>query len=666
MTSRIWSNILETYVGEVQEDGRVWSDHLKSFVGEVQESGRVWSNQSKTYVGVVQEDGRVWSDESKNFVGEIQDSGKIWSTISKSYVGEVRPPDIPHGGAALLLLLPIRRRPERKTTTEVDDGETNWVLVILGLVLSIFGLIVFFLFENRYARAVLSFFLTSSILSAVFAVLASSGLHFAVAAIITAAVSAPLYRLCFSMLRWRAKEGPRVNAWTVSGIMAALTLAGYLAAGFLLPTFVSDAVAAFQDGVRTKPEKVSAGDGNPSGDASVGSGPSQGSPTPSEASTSDSGWSELVPQPTYIVWPAFPETWNHSSSGLPTDGRVTLSFIIDPTGSVKDVVFVSYQTSAMRLAPGGPSPDEIRREWTERSLRALTRWRFAPQRRGMEVVERKTAIDFYFDGAAREVTASIAGTRLNGPVQGTNVGDRPLEGASGPFASADDALQLMPQVIASVNLARLAERQARAKAAEARLAKARAQQAAALGREAAQKAEAHQAGYDTVRGYGGGKDFRYAGEVVNGLPKGYGVRVWTDGARDEGQFDGINRSGSGVSTMQSGYRYEGEFAGDMRSGLGVETWPDGSRYQGEHRNGEKVGLGVDIGGSSSPYAEYAGHWSGDQWNGYGIMVLRNGQRWEGVFVDVFFTGLGVKLDAQGGVVEQGMFEAGALRAAAGR
>jgi hypothetical protein len=123
-------------------------------------------------------------------------------------------------------------------------------------------------------------------------------------------------------------------------------------------------------------------------------------------------WGENVPMPIEVAWPETPDRWSSYHYGLPLDARVTLSFVIDGTGTPRNVKLERFQATSRRLGPRSPPDSEIQSEWTESARRALSRWRFNPQRRGNQVAERPATVDFDFNGATFAVTASIDGTPM--------------------------------------------------------------------------------------------------------------------------------------------------------------------------------------------------------------------------------------------------------------
>lgn len=246
MTSRIWSDGQRRFVGEIEESGRVWSSDLRTSVGVVQEDGRVWSDGPRSYVGKVEEDGKVWSDRSRSYVGEVQTDGRIWSAASRRFLGSVSPPDVRHGGGALLLLPASSWMDERGGGGEGgDDTEPNWPAIIFGLIAASIAGIFLALWKYRHLRGLLFLYLAVAVQFGLFVPLLAYQLHFVIAAAGAAALSVLLYRLVFSIWRWRAKEGPRVDAWAVSIILGALTMAADMVIVLAQPTFVSAAVSAY-------------------------------------------------------------------------------------------------------------------------------------------------------------------------------------------------------------------------------------------------------------------------------------------------------------------------------------------------------------------------------------------------------------------------------------
>ena len=72
-----------------------------------------------------------------------------------------------------------------------------------------------------------------------------------------------------------------------------------------------------------------------------------------------------------------------------------------------------------------------------------------------------------------------------------------------------------------------------------------------------------------LKGIKNGYNWRYVGQVVNGL-----------------------REGKGIYYVFNGDRYEGEWKNDKRDGKGIEYFHNGDKYEGDWRNGKLEGKGL--------------------------------------------------------------------------
>lgn len=215
---------------------------------------------------------------------------------------------------------------------------------------------------------------------------------------------------------------------------------------------------------------------------------------------------------------------------------------------------------------------------------------------------------------------------------------RAVQAASATY----DLTQLNPQVRATVERARDAERRANAAAARARSA---AQQA----EDAARRARAGEAGYQI---FDGGDGRRYEGGWANGTYNGYGVLIVSAphagaGDRYSGQYNGGARNGVGVysyaqnaNNTGAALRYEGELANSAYSGVGVFHWRDGRRH--------------------------AGGWGDNSVSGQGVLYFTDGRRYEGDWSNSHYNGHGVLWDAQGRVIQQGVWTNSVLTEALAR
>jgi hypothetical protein len=95
--------------------------------------------------------------------------------------------------------------------------------------------------------------------------------------------------------------------------------------------------------------------------------------------------------------------------------------------------------------------------------------------------------------------------------------------------------------------------------------------------------------------------------------------------------------------------------GERIAGLDVITYTDGDRYAGGTRNGKRFGFGILTGASNRIFRERIGQYAADQLNGYGVVYRRDGNVRIGQWKDGIMEGYGALLDANGRVLEQGMY-----------
>ena len=85
-----------------------------------------------------------------------------------------------------------------------------------------------------------------------------------------------------------------------------------------------------------------------------------------------------------------------------------------------------------------------------------------------------------------------------------------------------------------------------------------------------------------------GKNWRYVGQVVNGLKEGKGIMYWNDGDRYEGDFRNGKREGKGIYYYNSepwkGARYEGDFRNNNKEGKGIYYDNNGNREMGDWKD----------------------------------------------------------------------------------
>ncbi len=82
---------------------------------------------------------------------------------------------------------------------------------------------------------------------------------------------------------------------------------------------------------------------------------------------------------------------------------------------------------------------------------------------------------------------------------------------------------------------------------------------------------------------------RYYGELVNGIPNGYGTFYWPDGTVYEGEVYEGQMYGYGQLTWNDGYYYSGQFVNGIIEGYGAYFYSNGElHYEGYFENGEYV------------------------------------------------------------------------------
>jgi len=126
-----------------------------------------------------------------------------------------------------------------------------------------------------------------------------------------------------------------------------------------------------------------------------------------------------------------------------------------------------------------------------------------------------------------------------------------------------------------------------------------------------------------LKGIKNGYNYRYVGQVVNGLREGKGICYWEDGDRYEGDYRNDNKEGKGIYYANNGDRYEGDFRNDKKEGKGIEYYNNGDRYEGDWRNGKKEGKGIYYYHNG---VRYEGDYRNDKREGKGIYYYNNGDR----------------------------------------
>ena len=81
-----------------------------------------------------------------------------------------------------------------------------------------------------------------------------------------------------------------------------------------------------------------------------------------------------------------------------------------------------------------------------------------------------------------------------------------------------------------------------------------------------------------LKGIKNGYNWRYVGQVLNGLREGKGICYWEDGDRYEGNYKNDNKEGKGIYYYNDGDIYEGDFKNDNMEGKGINYYRSGNRW----------------------------------------------------------------------------------------
>ena len=89
-----------------------------------------------------------------------------------------------------------------------------------------------------------------------------------------------------------------------------------------------------------------------------------------------------------------------------------------------------------------------------------------------------------------------------------------------------------------------------------------------------------------------GNNWRYSGQVVNGLREGKGIMYWNDGDIYDGEFKNDKAEGKGIYYYPNGDRYEGDHRNYKKEGKGIYYYHNGDREMGDYYNGKPIGKHV--------------------------------------------------------------------------
>ncbi len=147
---------------------------------------------------------------------------------------------------------------------------------------------------------------------------------------------------------------------------------------------------------------------------------------------------------------------------------------------------------------------------------------------------------------------------------------------------------------------------------------------------------------------------RYEGDFREGAFEGQGTMTFPSGAVYTGRFRNGKRHGLGAMTFANGFRYEGHFRENRSHGYGALFFPDGTEYHGQFENGRFNGRGVL---TFPDGGRYEGCFRDDRRHGLGTMTFPNGFKYEGQFADNRADGHGT-LTYPGGARYVGQLKAG--------
>jgi hypothetical protein len=119
--------------------------------------------------------------------------------------------------------------------------------------------------------------------------------------------------------------------------------------------------------------------------------------------------------------------------------------------------------------------------------------------------------------------------------------------------------------------------------------------------------------------------------------------------------DSSGQSGPGMFGPHGGPRRGGRMMGERTAGLNVISYPGGDHYAGGTRNGKRFGLGIMTGASNRLYRERVGQYVADLLDGYGVVYRRDGNVRIGQWKDGMMNGYGALLNANGRIIEQGVY-----------
>ncbi|HEY9000839.1 MAG TPA: protein kinase [Mucilaginibacter sp.] len=138
----------------------------------------------------------------------------------------------------------------------------------------------------------------------------------------------------------------------------------------------------------------------------------------------------------------------------------------------------------------------------------------------------------------------------------------------------------------------------------------------------------------------------YTGWLKNGLPNGYGTKLYTSGdkAGDKYVGESINgmADGKGKQYYHSGAYYEGEYKNGLTDGYGTYISANGDKYIGDFANGNQTGQGTMYYNRDDEFKgdRYTGNWYNGAFSGKGTYYWHDGKVYEGDWVNSKQSGQG--------------------------
>jgi len=117
------------------------------------------------------------------------------------------------------------------------------------------------------------------------------------------------------------------------------------------------------------------------------------------------------------------------------------------------------------------------------------------------------------------------------------------------------------------------------------------------------------------------KDEKVILEISEG--NGWGLYVFVDGDKYEGEFKDGKKHGQGIFTYSDGDMYEGKFKDGLRHGQGTMIFTGKDKYEGEFKDGKKHGQGTY---TYSEGRKYVGEWKDGLRHGLGTYTLKDGRK----------------------------------------